>query len=402
MSVALNTVVANDGLEQRFDGHPRVMYVINSFDRGGAEAGLISLVRDGLFANCRLQIVALARGRGGLEEQLRELGQEPRILLDRARMRPTDLPALARSLWRLIAQERPNVVIASLPQANLLVRMCLLLRRQTLAISFEHNTHLAKRIYEIGFRLSSFRVDWTFADSDSTLEQAGERLYMSSPRRGSVLPLVSFAQPAKRTYRPAGEPFHVVHAARFTATKNQAALIHAVGLLRKSGRKVKLTLYGDGPERNACEALAVRLDIADSVRFAGFVPDWPTHEADLFVLPSRHEGLCLVVLEAMHAGIPVAAPIIGGLCDYGTPDLLECLPDVEPDTLARTISNVSEQRAKLAARVARAADMIDRRFSSEIIRRTYAEINAALIATVAARSIHPGSTAGRGVIPLGR
>ncbi len=49
----------------------RILYVINSFDRGGAEAGLIQMVRGGVFADCELLIVALVRGAGGAREDAR-------------------------------------------------------------------------------------------------------------------------------------------------------------------------------------------------------------------------------------------------------------------------------------------------------------------------------------------
>jgi glycosyltransferase involved in cell wall biosynthesis len=381
---------------------PRIVYVINSFDRGGAEAGLVALVKGGLFENCRLRILALVRGRGGLEKQLCDLGHEPQFLLDRPRMRTADLLRIVVRLQRTLARECPDIVIASLPQANLLVRLCLAFQRRTLLVSFEHNTHLAKRVYEVGYRLTSGRVDWTFADADSTLAKASERLYQRIPARRTVVPLVSFDSPANSHYAPrADEPFQLVNAARFTTTKNQAALVEAVSILVNSGHNVSCTLYGDGPERDACEALAARLNVSDRVRFAGFVPDWARHPADLFVLPSRHEGLCLVVLEAMHGGIPVMAPIIGGLCDYAAPGLLHAVPDVEPRTLAQAIVRVIEQRERLPAQVARAAEMVDRLFNAATVRRLYVEINEALIEEATAQSMLREPAARRGAASLG-
>jgi glycosyltransferase involved in cell wall biosynthesis len=370
--------LGGNGNDRSADRRPVIVYVINSFERGGAETGLVALVNGGLFANCQLKIVALARGSGGLEAKLEDLGNPPEILLDRARMRARDMPRILIRLWRFIGRAQPNVVIGSLPQANLLARVCVLLRKQITFISFEHNSHLAKRIYETGYRLTSWRVDWLFADAASTMKTATERLYRRIPPTQTVVPLVSFGSAANRFYTPSN-PFHVANAGRFTATKNQAALIEAVAILNRADRNVTLTLFGEGPARDACEALAARLGVVSRICFPGFVHDWARHPADLFVLSSKHEGLCIVVLEAMHAGIPVAAPIIGGLRDYAAPGVVQVLASVDPRTIASAIVAAMDDRANSQAMVANAAEMIDRNFGAHAVRKRYSEINRAII-----------------------
>jgi glycosyltransferase involved in cell wall biosynthesis len=281
----------------------------------------------------------------------------------------------------VIGREQPDLLVASLPQANLLARLCAVFRPALTFVSFEHNTRLAKRVYELGYRLTSWRVDWSFADSATTMEESGRRLYLTPPRRATVVPLVSFDTPARREYvRLPDQPFRLVNAARFTATKNQAALIRAIAISMKAGRDVTLTLYGDGPERARCEALVAELGIGARVCFPGFVPDWWKSPADLFLLASAHEGVCIVALEAMHAGIPVAAPLVGGLRDYGTAETVGKLASLEPSCIADTIAAAMDGPTESAARVANAAQMVDRSFGADAVRSTYAEINQALVA----------------------
>lgn len=74
-----------------------------------------------------------------------------------------------------------------------------------------------------------------------------------------------------------------------------------------------LLLVGDGPERQSLEELAAHHDVAEHVIFAGY-QDQPVcylKSMDLFVLPSRSEGLSISLLEAMAAGVPVAATDVG-------------------------------------------------------------------------------------------
>jgi glycosyltransferase involved in cell wall biosynthesis len=70
-----------------------------------------------------------------------------------------------------------------------------------------------------------------------------------------------------------------------------------------------LILVGDGPLRPEAEMLSRSLGIQDKVRFLGNVSEpWPVLQAaDVFALPSRHEGLPLSLLEASSTALPVIA-----------------------------------------------------------------------------------------------
>ena len=85
------------------------------------------------------------------------------------------------------------------------------------------------------------------------------------------------------------------------------------GRVADTGTPLTLLLVGDGAERLALERQAADLGIAASVRFAGFRPDARRclDVMDVFVLPSRSEGLSVALLEAMSAGVPVMATAVG-------------------------------------------------------------------------------------------
>jgi glycosyltransferase involved in cell wall biosynthesis len=82
----------------------------------------------------------------------------------------------------------------------------------------------------------------------------------------------------------------------------------------------QLLLVGDGPERAALEALSRELGLGDRVRFCGMVHDVRDYlqASDLFVLPSRFEGLSNALLEAMSCGLPAVTTRVGA-----APELLE-------------------------------------------------------------------------------
>jgi predicted dehydrogenase/glycosyltransferase involved in cell wall biosynthesis len=109
---------------------------------------------------------------------------------------------------------------------------------------------------------------------------------------------------------PADAPV-ILCVGRFTPQKDQRTLIRAVRALAPAPL---LLLAGDGPERAACEAEA---EGCDRIRFLGHRRDVGDliRAADLLALPSRFEGLPLVVLEAMALGLPVVATRIDSVLE---------------------------------------------------------------------------------------
>lgn len=83
---------------------------------------------------------------------------------------------------------------------------------------------------------------------------------------------------------------------------------------------MRFTVLGVGPEEARLKQLAHSLKVADRVEFVGLVDnrDMPTylHKADIFVRPSRSEGMGTSFIEAMAAGLPVIATQEGGIKDF--------------------------------------------------------------------------------------
>ena len=142
----------------------------------------------------------------------------------------------------------------------------------------------------------------------------------------------------------------IVTAARFTAQKDHATLTAAIpGVLRRHP-EARFVLAGDGPlfeevRRKACDFRLATL-------FLGARADVPDllDAADLFVLPSRFEGLPLALLEAMAAGLAVVATRIGGTDEAVEDGVTGTLvPPGDPLALAAAIADALDDPARLAA-----------------------------------------------------
>jgi len=157
---------------------------------------------------------------------------------------------------------------------------------------------------------------------------------------------------APRTFR-AGTPLALA-LGRLHPNKGFDLLLEALA----ATRGVHIWIAGDGPLRPQLEQLAIRLGVAERVRFLGWRQDVPAllARADLLVSPSLHEPLGNVVIEAWSAGLPVVATASDGpvgLIEDGETGILVPLPGSpggSPKVLAKAIERVCrdpELRARL-------------------------------------------------------
>jgi glycosyltransferase involved in cell wall biosynthesis len=143
-------------------------------------------------------------------------------------------------------------------------------------------------------------------------------------------------------------------------------------------------LVGDGPQRARCERLARQLGVAERIHVTGFI----AHDrvpgvlasADLLVLPSVYEELGTVLVEALHAGLPVIASRVGGIPEVVVDNETGLLvPPGDPAALARAIDTVlgdHELARRLAANSRRRAP----RYHLERVAGQVADLYAQLIA----------------------
>lgn len=150
-----------------------------------------------------------------------------------------------------------------------------------------------------------------------------------------------------------------VFVGRLAAEKALDVLLDAWPLVRARYPAAVLSLVGAGPQRAALEAQRSRLGLHDAVNLPGAVQDPKAllRSADLFVLPSREEGMSVALLEAMALGVPLVASAIPGnqgLVDDGVHARLA--PPGDPAGLARAIIEQWDhfETAQIWAQAARA------------------------------------------------
>ena len=181
-----------------------------------------------------------------------------------------------------------------------------------------------------------------------------------------------------------GSPFRILCVARIDRQKNQMMLVE--WLARNPGATVRLVGPVTQPDYRAeLETRAAQLGVSGRLSFAGSLKPASAEllgeyaNADVFVLPSRHEPFGIVVLEAWAAGLPVVASDIGGLgrlCAVHPGAALTFAPgDLDAmDGALRRVAADGEIRARLSsAGLAAAAEYDWRTLSSRLV-DFYAEI----------------------------
>ena len=159
----------------------------------------------------------------------------------------------------------------------------------------------------------------------STQEIEGKiKKYYHLRKKVSLIPLgfspTDYFKKAEKVYynddvddSPNKESLRLITIGRLVARKNLELLINAVAVLKG---KVKLTIIGDGPQREELEDKVKSLELAKVVKFLGQVSEKEKArqllKADLFVSSALHEGFGIVFLEAMQAGLGIVAADCGG------------------------------------------------------------------------------------------
>lgn len=290
----------------------RILHVITTLDVGGAEVHLLAQVR-GQTARGHEVRVAYLKGGGALAEEFRSAGA-----VDVGRVGPLGLWRRAR--WA-------QVVHSHLLKADVLTALVATLAgRRKVLVSGKHNDEqilrhpLISRVHGLVGRLPIATVVLSdhvgrFIESHGRVPRSRQtRIYYGLDPEPFERALESGdARAGARSELGLG-PDEIVFicVARFAPQKAHDELLRAFDRARRERAGLRLLLVGDDPfgdGRERAEALARDLGLVEAVNFLGIRRDVPAllGLADVFVMASRWEGLGLVFLEAMAAGLPVLA-----------------------------------------------------------------------------------------------
>lgn len=360
----------------------KVLFVLQDFGLGGTAVVWLRLIQALDRSRFTPQLV-LMNARGSL---LKDLPSDCEVFdLEKGARR--GFPGAVVRYRSLERRLKPDVVIAALPNANILCGLARVGRPNAPPlIVTEHVAHFSylgdpkHKFTAIGVRRLYRSAARVVAVSDglrSELEAfydlpADKLLRIYNPIDIEAIRVLAQA-PLEAD--PGPGPL-VVSVGRLADQKAPHDLISALALLRPQ-LDAKLIFVGDGPLRPALEADAKARGLGDRVTFVGSDANpfrWMAR-ADVFASSSIFEGFSLNIAEAMCVGTPVVATD----CPHGPRELLQggrcgiLVAPRQPQRLASSIMALIVDRAR-ASEMARAASDRIREFDQAHVVEQYQEL----------------------------
>jgi glycosyltransferase involved in cell wall biosynthesis len=361
----------------------RIAYVINSVEGGGAALPVPAVAGVLQRQGARVEVLALTRRDGRALPAMRGAGLRVRVREGGEK----DHWAALGWLDAEIAALAPDLIWTSLTRATLLGQL-VGRRRRIPVVSWQHAAYL-KPANRILLRATQRLSCLWIGDSTSVTALTAQRLAVPAERL-AAWPLFAADPhaPQAAPWRP-GVPVRLGALGRLHPVKGYDVLIAALARLRAEGFRplapFEVRIAGDGAERGRLEAAAAEAGL-DNLWFTGFeaYPREFLAGLHLYLQPSRSEGLCIAVHEAMQAGLPALVSAVGELpysvCD-GVSGLV--VPPADPGALAQALGWLLSHPERLAAMGAAARERVLDRFGPEAFDRAGAEAFARLPLTAA-------------------
>jgi glycosyltransferase involved in cell wall biosynthesis len=178
----------------------------------------------------------------------------------------------------------------------------------------------------------------------------------------------------------------LVWAGRLTAQQGFDILFKALANVAAAGREFSIDLIGNGPDMALLLEQRRRLCLEKKVRFTGALAKDTIRtklaEADVFLLPSRYEGMSNAAIEAMEAGLPILLTRCGGIDTYIDESTgWTCEPDDVDGLTAALLRMLDTPADKLLAMGKQARSLTELHFQIEKIGQQNADLLGQLLAT---------------------
>lgn len=355
------------------------MEVIYSFETGGSETLAANLATYFQARGVPVAVCATRGGEGPVSRRLSRAGIPCHALAGERRSRGRRL----FDLYRLFRREAVDVLhiqhIALLPLCYWPARLAGVKR----IVTTEHNEIFIRESRTLRRRARRYcpRIDAVTAIHQELLDYLKDELQLPASKLHLIPNGVDTQRftPGDRDCafrRNLGVPDDAVVAAcvgRLHEHKGHRDLLTAAKRVRESFDAFRLLIVGDGPLRRPLEAAVRTEGLDETVFFLGERRDIDVilRSLDMMVLSSETEGVPIVLLEAMSAGVPCIATAVGGVPELiGRTDGV-LVPPKEPGTMAEAIIELCRSPVQRGAIARNARSRVLEHFGTEQMFASY-------------------------------
>ena len=369
----------------------------------GAEVHLVTLLLS-LSRMQDLDVSAVLFTEGRAAQELRNAGIEVMVISEQKH-------GLIEILWKLAKHFRKHefmIVHAHKPKDNLLSGVACRLTGVPYLVRTLHGSwepfqgfeHLKIKIYEYLDRIANKHLVSTIVAVTSKIQALLTHGY---PREKVVcihngidaesLQLRRDKRNIRKDLNIGQEAVILGTVGRLTPVKGHVYLLKAMQTLVSKNKDVRLVIVGDGPLRNQLENLAVELQIEKNVLFVGHQNDACDFidAMDVFVLPSLHEGIPMVLLEALALSRPVVASRTGGIPEVIEDGVSGLLVEAgNPMALAEALAVLTKDVARAEQLGKNGRVRVEQRFTSNVMAAKTADLYRRLVSSRFMKISAPG------------
>lgn len=291
----------------------RILQVLASLDRGGAEAMIMALYRAIDKTKIQFDFVVNARQKEySFEPEIKTLGGRIFRVPQYTITNHSDY----RKAWKILLKAHPEWIIIHghhTSPAFIYIPVAKSLNRITIVHSHTSGGEftLKSQLKRLSRYTLKFQSDHLFACSEAAAKWMFRDKHKNTKVLNNAIDSQAFifspalSKKKRNEFKLNEEQFVLGHIGRFDKAKNQSFLIDIFHSLQTKHKNAVLLLIGDGPLRSAMEEKATKLGLSEQVIFTGIRSDIPEllQAMDVFVFPSLYEGLPVTVIEAQAAGL---------------------------------------------------------------------------------------------------
>lgn len=294
----------------------KIIYLINSFDTGGAEKAMVRLCSNLDKKKYKIECIALQKGDGSLIKGLDKNKIEYSYFRISTKFNILTRLNEIKKLKNYLRKKREAILICSLFKATFIGRVLGKTVSMRKIINWQHNTHDLNRITKrFLLNLTNPISDFIIADSKTVYDEYRKKICLLDSKKLVVVPIAGIELRRYYKKKSTTKKTIICSVGRLTKEKGYNRIIPIAKEIVKKYPNAIFKIAGEGNQRHYLEKQIKENNIQDKFILLGFVRDIPNFlaEADIYIQPSRWEGQCITVVEAMASYLPIVANNVGGI-----------------------------------------------------------------------------------------
>lgn len=283
---------------------PKLTYLITGLQYGGANIGMVRLLSELEPDEFDITVVSVVETSDDVVDMLPE-----HVTIHQLNI--SNLADTYRLPKLILLLRGTDVLVCSLFHASVVgIPIAHLIDIPNIFV-WQHNTEfkneVRRMVYKHLYRLS----DHVLADSKAVSTMLSEEFDVPQTKV-SELPIAGVDTTQFTPTETDSLDSHNIKIGTIARLVEQKGLFDLIACAKRLGSRYQFEIIGQGPQRRELEQ-----DAPANVSFRGTVTEERLRELlasyDIYFQPSKHEGLCMTVIEAMSCGLPVVASSVGGI-----------------------------------------------------------------------------------------